>query len=148
VDRAHDAVPAVIIAFTFIYVFVPNTKVRFFPALGGGIVGGVLWQSQACCFALFVTTSAQYSSDLFEFCDPDPVHDRGSIFELAHSADRRGRSLYRQQPSISRWRTRGEPGVSMRMRERLALTLMSMIARQHVYGGAPWTWNASRSSSA
>jgi len=34
---------AVWIGFTFVYQFMPNTKVRFFSALMGGLVGGGLW---------------------------------------------------------------------------------------------------------
>jgi len=35
---------AIWIAFTFIYIFMPNTNVRFVSALTGGIVAGTLWQ--------------------------------------------------------------------------------------------------------
>jgi membrane protein len=35
----------VIAAFTFLYRFVPNARVRFGPALAAGIVGGVLWRT-------------------------------------------------------------------------------------------------------
>ena len=31
-------------AFTLIYLFIPNTRVRFLPALAGGVLGGTLWQ--------------------------------------------------------------------------------------------------------
>ncbi|MCF7855234.1 MAG: YihY/virulence factor BrkB family protein [Candidatus Pacebacteria bacterium] len=33
----------IILAFVFLYMFMPNTKVRLFPALTGGFVGGGLW---------------------------------------------------------------------------------------------------------
>ncbi len=33
------------IGFTFVYAFVPNTKVRLSSAIGGGVVAGTLWQS-------------------------------------------------------------------------------------------------------
>ncbi len=32
------------VAFTFIFIFMPNTQVRFFPAVMGGVVAGILWQ--------------------------------------------------------------------------------------------------------
>ncbi|MDH3802623.1 MAG: YihY family inner membrane protein, partial [Deltaproteobacteria bacterium] len=35
----------VIAAFTFVYIFVPNTRVRFRSALTGGLVAGVLWET-------------------------------------------------------------------------------------------------------
>jgi Virulence factor BrkB len=34
----------VICAFTFVYMFVPNARVRFVPAFAAGIAGGILWQ--------------------------------------------------------------------------------------------------------
>jgi membrane protein len=52
----------VIAAFTFIYVFVPNTHVRIWPALAGGIVGGLLWQTGGWAFAAFVAVSTRYSA--------------------------------------------------------------------------------------
>ncbi|MBT3375926.1 MAG: YihY/virulence factor BrkB family protein [Lentisphaerae bacterium] len=33
----------IIIAFAFLYLFMPNTRVKLFPALIAGIVGGILW---------------------------------------------------------------------------------------------------------
>jgi membrane protein len=48
----------IIFAFTFVYLFVPNTKVRFVPALTGGIVAGVLWQTIGYLFALMVAQSS------------------------------------------------------------------------------------------
>jgi membrane protein len=127
----------VISAFTFIYIFVPNTKVRFFPALVGGIVGGVLWQSAGMLFALFVATSARYSAIYSSFAILILfmiwLYLSWLILLIGAAV-----AFYRQHPEYLVARG-GEPGISVRMRERLALTLMSMIARQHVYGGAPWT---------
>ncbi len=47
----------VIAAFTFIYIFAPNTRVKFKPALIGGFVGGCLWQSAGLAFTLFTTST-------------------------------------------------------------------------------------------
>jgi membrane protein len=52
----------VIGAFTFLYIFVPNTRVRFAPAFAGGVIGGVLWQSAGWAFGAFVVTSTQYAA--------------------------------------------------------------------------------------
>jgi len=49
----------VIGAFTFFYIFVPNTRVRFAPAFVAGIVGGILWQSAGWGFAVFVASSTR-----------------------------------------------------------------------------------------
>ena len=47
----------IIAAFTFAYAFIPNTKVRFMPALIGGLVAGILWQSVGWIYAIFVANS-------------------------------------------------------------------------------------------
>ena len=68
VGRAMKAaarlVPFVLItaAFTFVYLFVPNTRVRFGPALVGAVVAGLLWQSAGWAFTRFVVSSTQYAA--------------------------------------------------------------------------------------
>jgi len=48
--------------FTFLYSFVPNTRVRLVAALCGGALAGVLWQTGATLFASFVVTSTNYNA--------------------------------------------------------------------------------------
>jgi membrane protein len=48
----------VILAFTFVYAFVPNTKVKLVPALTGGIAAGILWQSVGWAYAYIISLSA------------------------------------------------------------------------------------------
>jgi membrane protein len=57
-------VPYVLIcvAFTFIYFFVPNTRVRFRAALVGGVFAGVLWEAVGWAFASFVVASTKYEA--------------------------------------------------------------------------------------
>lgn len=52
----------VIAAFTFLYIFVPNTKVRFRAALTGAVIAGLAWQTTGWIFASVVTTSARYTA--------------------------------------------------------------------------------------
>ncbi|MBM3486351.1 MAG: YihY/virulence factor BrkB family protein, partial [Alphaproteobacteria bacterium] len=52
----------VVAAFTFIYVFMPNTRVRTRAALIGAVVAGTLWQSAGWAFASFVATSTSYTA--------------------------------------------------------------------------------------
>ncbi len=49
-------------SFTFLYLFIPNTRVRFVPALLGGVIGGVLWQSIGWAFASFIVASTRYTA--------------------------------------------------------------------------------------
>lgn len=52
----------IITAFTFVYIFVPNTRVRLGPALIGGVVAGLLWQSAGWVFASMVAGSGNYAA--------------------------------------------------------------------------------------
>ncbi len=63
-DRAARIVPFLLIvaAFTFLYIFMPNTRVRVGPALAGGLFAGLLWQAVGWVFASFVVTSGQYDA--------------------------------------------------------------------------------------
>ena len=44
-------------AFTFVYVFIPNTRVKIRSALVGGLVAALLWQTVGWGFAVFVASS-------------------------------------------------------------------------------------------
>lgn len=48
--------------FTFIYKFVPYTKVNFSSALVGGITAGMFWQVAGMAFAAFVVGTGRYSA--------------------------------------------------------------------------------------
>ncbi len=52
----------VIAAFTIVYIFVPNTRVRLKSALVGAVVAGVLWETTGWIFASFVVSSAKYAA--------------------------------------------------------------------------------------
>jgi len=47
-------------AFTFVYVFIPNTRVKIRSAAVGGLVAALLWQSVGWGFAVFVASSTRY----------------------------------------------------------------------------------------
>jgi membrane protein len=47
-------------AFTFVYMFIPNTRVRLHSALIGGLVAAILWQTVGWGFAVFVASSTRY----------------------------------------------------------------------------------------
>ncbi len=49
-------------AFTFVYVFIPNTRVKFRYAFIAGLVAGVSWQAAGMLFASFVAGSTKYAA--------------------------------------------------------------------------------------
>ncbi|MFC1588946.1 YihY/virulence factor BrkB family protein [Pseudomonadota bacterium] len=51
----------VIVAFTVIYLLVPNTRVKFRSALIGAVIAGVLWETTGWLFASFVANSSNYT---------------------------------------------------------------------------------------
>ncbi len=64
VDSIGKLIPyaLVIIAFTFVYIFMPNTKVKVGPALIGGIVAGIAWETAGWAFGAFVVNSGNYTA--------------------------------------------------------------------------------------
>lgn len=52
----------IIAAFTFLYSFVPNTRVQLRAAFGGGVLAGILWQSSSVLFASFVAGATNYNA--------------------------------------------------------------------------------------
>lgn len=48
--------------FTFLYMFIPNTRVQLRSALVGGVVAGITWQSLGFGFTLFVANADNYTA--------------------------------------------------------------------------------------
>jgi membrane protein len=140
--QAGRLVPYLLVvgAFSFIYIFIPNTKVRLGPALAGGVVGGVLWQSAGWGFALFAASSTKYAAIYSSFAILILfmlwLYLSWLILLFGASV-----AFYVQHPAYLVAKS-GEPQLSNRLRERLALVIMSQIARHHLEGRAPWTGDA------
>jgi membrane protein len=121
--------------FFFIYIFIPNTRVRWTSALGGALVGGVAWQTAGWAFASFVATSAQYTAIYSGFAIVILfmiwIYVSWLILLIGASV-----SFYIQHGEYIIARA-GEPALSSRMRERLALLVMQRVAERHAEGGAP-----------
>lgn len=72
VEFVGRLVPVIMVslAFTSIYIFVPHTRVRFVPALYGGLVAGVLWNALGWAFAWFVEQANNYTAIYSGFATP------------------------------------------------------------------------------
>jgi membrane protein len=127
----------VIGAFTFLYMFVPNTRVRFAPAFAGGAIGGILWQSAGWAFALFVASSTRYAAiySSFAILILFLIWLYVSWLILLFGADI---AFYLQHPEYL-YALPGEPRLSNRMRERLALAVAGLVAAHFIDGRPPWT---------
>ncbi len=49
-------------AFTFIYIFMPTTKVHFSSALIGGLFAGILWETGGWGFVALITSTTKYKA--------------------------------------------------------------------------------------
>lgn len=50
------------VGFTFLYLFMPNTRVRFIPALVGGLIAGLLWQTALWGYITFQVGFVRYAA--------------------------------------------------------------------------------------
>ncbi len=127
-------------AFTFLYIFIPNTRVRVTAALVGGLIAGVVWQTAGWGFAQFVVASTRYAAIYSSFAIVILfmlwLYLSWLILLFGSSV-----SFYMQYPEYL-VRNGGEMRLSNRMSERLALVIMSLIGRYHLEGRTPWSLDA------
>lgn len=127
----------VIGAFTFAYVFIPNTKVRLRSALLGGVLAGVAWQTSGWAFAAFIAGSSKYQAIYsgFAIVIVFMLWLYLSWLILLLGA---GIAFYDQHPEYVGTRP-GPLPLSNRVKEKLALLAMSAIARRFYAGECPCT---------
>jgi membrane protein len=119
----------VIAAFTFVYMLVPNTRVKFRSAFYGALIAGILWQVSGILFTSFVGGSTSYTAIysglaillIFMIW----LYLSWVILLIGASI-----SFYHQNPEQLRWK-RHNPHLSGRMRYQIALQAMVDIARVH-----------------
>jgi len=127
----------VILAFTAVYMFVPNTKVQFSSALVGAAVGGTLWQTTGLLFAEFAASSTRYAAIYSGFAILILfmiwLYLSWLILLLGSQV-----AFYHQYPEQIRLSNQRLP-LSGRFREQLGLLVLYWIAHRFVHGGAPMT---------
>jgi membrane protein len=118
----------IVLAFTFLYKFIPNTKVKSLPALLGAALAGGLWITAGTLFAKFVATSsnytAVYSSFAILFFFMIWLYLAWLILLTGSQV-----AFYLQHPKLVQFA--GRPiTLSPRQREREGLWLMTVITRR------------------
>ncbi len=113
--------------FTFLYMYMPNTRVRFRSALVGGIAGGFIWASISAIFATFVLYSTRtqliYSGFAIAIITLIWLYLNWLVLLIGAQL-----AYYFQNPAFLRIGRR-EPRLSNAMRERLALNIMLLVGR-------------------
>ena len=111
--------------FTFLYIYMPNTPVRFRSALVGGVAAGFAWASVGVIFATFIVFSTRtqliYSGFAVAITTLIWLYVNWLILLLGAQL-----AFYHQNPAYLRIGRR-EPRLSNAMRERLALNVMYLI---------------------
>ncbi|MEE8345547.1 MAG: YihY/virulence factor BrkB family protein [Woeseiaceae bacterium] len=113
--------------FTFLYMYMPNTKVKFKAALVGGLAGGFLWASAGAFFATFILYASRtqliYSGFAVAITTLIWLYLSWLILLIGAQL-----AFYFQQPAFLRIGRR-EPRLSNSMRERLALNVMYLVGK-------------------
>jgi membrane protein len=121
------SVPYLLISgvFTFLYVFMPNTKVNFKSALVGGVIGGFIWAAMGVIFTnfiLYATRTLQvYAGFAVAITTLIWLYLNWLILLIGAQV-----AFYHQRPAFLRT-GRQEPRLSNSMRERLALDIMFLV---------------------
>jgi len=126
--------------FTFLYLFIPNTRVQFKAALAGGVVAGLLWAATGALFAQLVVASTKLVAIYAGFAIflATLIWIYLSWFILLIGAQL---SFYVQNPRYLR-AGQAQIRLTSRLRERLALSTMFLIGRSFVEGNSRWTLQA------
>jgi membrane protein len=138
--RSNLAPYAMTIAlFAFVYVYMPNTRVRAWPAAAGALFGGFLWAAMGALFTRIVIYSAQtaivYAGFAVVLLFLLWLHVSWLIVLLGAQL-----SFYVQHPEHLRT---GHADIPMTgaLRERLAISVMFLLGERFIDGGARWTVN-------
>ncbi len=119
----------IILAFTFVYSFIPNTRVKIKPALIGAFVAGILWQSTHWGFATFVVSSTKYTAIYSAFATLILfmiwLYLVWLILLIGSSI-----AFYCQNPTFLTI-DRHKLHLSARMREQLGLRIMQLIGKNY-----------------
>jgi len=126
---AGSIVPYLLVAavFTFLYMFMPNTKVNFRSALIGGFVGGCMWAGIGVIFTTFVLYATQrqliYSGFAVAITTLIWLYLSWLVLLIGSQL-----AFYHQRPAFLRIGRR-EPSLSNAMRECLALNVMYLVGQ-------------------
>ncbi len=130
----------VIAAFGFVYVLMPNTRVRVRSALVGATVAGVLWQTLGWGFAVFVVSSTQYTAIYAGFAivifSMIWLYLNWLIMLIGASI-----ACYHQYPALLA-APRSEFRLSNRVKEKIALLIATYIGRNYYTNTPAWSLEA------
>lgn len=127
-------------ALTFLYHFIPNTRVRFNAALAGGLTAGALWTAGGALFARFAANSSQttliYAGFAIVILALIWIYLTWLILLVGAQL-----SFYVQHPQSLR-SGRRDVQLTASLQEKLGLSVMYLVARDYQKGTPRWTLNS------
>jgi membrane protein len=130
----------VMAGFYFVYVLMPNTRVRVTAALVGAAVAGVLWQALGWGFAAFIARSTQYTAIYAGFAiviiSMIWLYLNWLIVLIGASI-----ACYYQYPALLAT-PRREFRLSNRVKEKIALLIATYIGRNYYTSTPAWSLEA------
>lgn len=127
----------IVAAFTFIYVFIPNTRVKIGAALVGALCGGILWQSTGWAFAAFIASSSKYAAIYSSFAILILLLIWMYLSWLILLVGAQV-AYYVQHPQYL-VKERVQIVLSNRLKERLGMQILYFVALHHHHNRTPWT---------
>lgn len=126
-----------IATFTIIYILIPNTKVRFRSGLYGAIVATILWKISGSLFTTFIVNSTSYTAIYSGFAILVIfmiwIYINWLIVLTGAAI-----AYYHQNPECIPDKSQ-VIRLSCRLREKLALTIMQLVASSFHDEGSNWT---------
>jgi membrane protein len=129
----------VCLAFTIIYIFMPNTRVRVKAALVGGIIAGIVWKITGWGFSVFIASSTRYAAIYSSFAILILLliwlYMNWLILLVGSQV-----AFFVQHPQ---YMTLDRPRftLSNRLLERLAFQIMYLVVCNFYHNKAPWSLN-------
>jgi membrane protein len=125
------------LAFTFIYIFMPNTRVEPSAALVGGVIAGIVWKITGWGFSVFIASSSKYAAIYSSFAIYVLLliwlYMNWLILLVGSQI-----AFFVQYPKYMTLH-REQLVLSNRLRERLAIQIMYLVARNFHQNRAPWS---------
>ena len=126
-----------IITFTLVYKLIPNTKVQFKSAVYGAVVATIMWKMMGTLFTAFIADSTNYTAIYSTFAIMIVfmiwIYVNWLIVLTGASI-----CYFHQYPERSNKQLR-ITRLSCRLREKLALTVMQLIADSFQHNQPTWT---------
>jgi len=126
----------VCLAFTLVYIFIPNTRVELRAAVIGGLIAGVLWQTTGWGFAVFIASSSKYAAIYSSFAILILLLIWLYLSWLILLVGSQIAFYVQHLQYMTLHRV--EFVLSNRLRERLALQLMYLVGYNHYHNKLPW----------